>query len=82
MWGMSCGCGNEVQYIKKKQSLIDIVKNKSKNIRTARIQDTPRCQQCTSKMRLLGIKDENFVNCQQITILMSAQECQSNLLNS
>jgi hypothetical protein len=73
LWVGFCSCG-EKQLLRKRQSLIEIVKAKAQNIREAVVSETPRCSQCNSKLRLVGIQDRNFLNCQKVRVLASMKD--------
>jgi len=54
--------------IKKKQTLLDIVKNKNQNLKEVVIKEVPRCSHCASKLTNIGVQNKIFNNCQKMKV--------------
>lgn len=74
VWAGLCSCAGERQLLRRRQSLLQIVKAKSQNMREATPTETLRCGQCNSKLRLVGLQDKYFLNCQKLRVLANMRE--------
>ena len=55
--------------MKRKQKLVEIVKQKSQNLKEAAVIKIPRCSTCQAKMKFTKIQDQAFMSCQKIKIM-------------
>jgi hypothetical protein len=67
-WENSCKCNSQTQLLTKKQRLVEIVRQRSQNLKESIKQDAPRCSECNAKMKCLRTLEHVFVGCQKIKI--------------